>query len=262
MSIHLVQLVHLLRLHLERDAVETRTEGALIDVTIVEVEMRVEEITIEVAIEIGVDKIEAEITEMETVEVTGPALNVKIQTLPSEINVIAVKPRNLAGAEEITQIIKEAEEMTQITKEVEKITQIIKEAGVTGIEENEAMVIVEETGLVLNARIQTLLSETNVIVVKPRNLVEAGTAIEGGRKEETAPLENNHEKVTEEALEAENAEDLEMEILDKAETQEVGVQVVQINLEEVVSVGQQVAEIAETDLVAVVEEDNFNFYIE
>jgi len=252
MSIHLVQLVHLLRLHLERDAVETRTEGALIDVTIVEVEMRVEEITIEVAIEIGVDKIEAEITEMETVEVTGPALNVKIQTLPSEINVIAVKPRNLAGAEEITQIIKEAEEMTQITKEVE----------VTGIEENEAMVIVEETGLVLNARIQTLLSETNVIVVKPRNLVEAGTAIEGGRKEETAPLENNHEKVTEEALEAENAEDLEMEILDKAETQEVGVQVVQINLEEVVSVGQQVAEIAETDLVAVVEEDNFNFYIE
>ncbi len=214
--------------------------------------MRVEEITIEVAIEIGVDKIEAEITEMETVEVTGPALNVKIQTLPSEINVIAVKPRNLAGAEEITQIIKEAEEMTQITKEVE----------VTGIEENEAMVIVEETGLVLNARIQTLLSETNVIVVKPRNLVEAGTAIEGGRKEETAPLENNHEKVTEEALEAENAEDLEMEILDKAETQEVGVQVVQINLEEVVSVGQQVAEIAETDLVAVVEEDNFNFYIE
>tara|TARA_B100001964_G_scaffold234491_1_gene293211 strand:- start:1935 stop:2654 length:720 start_codon:yes stop_codon:yes gene_type:complete len=239
-------------LHLERDAVETRTEGALIDVTIVEVEMRVEEITIEVAIEIGVDKIEAEITEMETVEVTGPALNVKIQTLPSEINVIAVKPRNLAGAEEITQIIKEAEEMTQITKEVE----------VTGIEENEAMVIVEETGLVLNARIQTLLSETNVIVVKPRNLVEAGTAIEGGRKEETAPLENNHEKVTEEALEAENAEDLEMEILDKAETQEVGVQVVQINLEEVVSVGQQVAEIAETDLVAVVEEDNFNFYIE
>jgi len=252
MSIHLVQLVHLLRLHLERDAVETRTEGALIDVTIVEVEMRVEEITIEVAIEIGADKIEAEITEMETVEVTGPALNVKIQTLPSEINVIAVKPRNLAGAEEITQIIKEAEEMTQITKEVE----------VTGIEENEAMVIVEETGLVLNARIQTLLSETNVIVVKPRNLVEAGTAIEGGRKEETAPLENNHEKVTEEALEAENAEDLEMEILDKAETQEVGVQVVQINLEEVVSVGQQVAEIAETDLVAVVEEDNFNFYIE
>jgi len=214
--------------------------------------MRVEEITIEVAIEIGADKIEAEITEMETVEVTGPALNVKIQTLPSEINVIAVKPRNLAGAEEITQIIKEAEEMTQITKEVE----------VTGIEENEAMVIVEETGLVLNARIQTLLSETNVIVVKPRNLVEAGTAIEGGRKEETAPLENNHEKVTEEALEAENAEDLEMEILDKAETQEVGVQVVQINLEEVVSVGQQVAEIAETDLVAVVEEDNFNFYIE
>jgi len=252
MSIHLVQLVHLLRLHLERDAVETGTEGALIGVTIVEVEMGVEEITIEVAIEIGVDKIEAEITEMETVEVTGPALNVKIQTLPSEINVIAVKPRNLAGAEEITQIIKEAEEMTQITKEVE----------VTGIEENEAMVIVEETGLVLNARIQTLLSETNVIVVKPRNLVEAGTAIEGGRKEETAPLENNHEKVTEEALEAENAEDLEMEILDKAETQEVGVQVVQINLEEVVSVGQQVAEIAETDLVAVVEEDNFNFYIE
>jgi hypothetical protein len=98
--------------------------------------------------------------------------------------------------------------------------------------------------------------------VKPRNLVEAGTAIEGDRKEETAPLENNHEKVTEEALEAENVEDLEMEILDKAETQEVGVQVVQINLEEVVSVGQQVAEIAEIDLVAVVEEDNFNFYIE
>ncbi len=252
MSIHLVQLVHLLRLHLERDAVETRTEGALIGVTIVEVEMRVEEITIEVAIETGADKIEAEITEMETVEVTGPAQSARIQTLLLEINVIAVKLRNLAGAEEITQIIKEAEEMTQITKEVE----------VTGIEENEAMVIVEETGLVLNARIQTLLSETNVIVVKPRNLVEAGTAIEGGRKEETAPLENNHEKVTEEALEAENAEDLEMEILDKAETQEVGVQVVQINLEEVVSVGQQVAEIAETDLVAVVEEDNFNFYIE
>ena len=214
--------------------------------------MRVEEITIEVAIETGADKIEAEITEMETVEVTGPAQSARIQTLLLEINVIAVKQRNLAGAEEITQIIKEAEEMTQITKEVE----------VTGIEENEAMVIVEETGLVLNARIQTLLSETNVIVVKPRNLVEAGTAIEGGRKEETAPLENNHEKVTEEALEAENAEDLEMEILDKAETQEVGVQVVQINLEEVVSVGQQVAEIAETDLVAVVEEDNFNFYIE
>ncbi len=252
MSIHLVQLVHLLRLHLERDAVETRTEGALIGVTIVEVEMRVEEITIEVAIETGADKIEAEITEMETVEVTGPAQSARIQTLLLEINVIAVKLRNLAGAEEMTQIIKEAEEMTQITKEVE----------VTGIEENEAMVIVEETGLVLNARIQTLLSETNVIVVKPRNLVEAGTAIEGGRKEETAPLENNHEKVTEEALEAENAEDLEMEILDKAETQEVGVQVVQINLEEVVSVGQQVAEIAETDLVAVVEEDNFNFYIE
>lgn len=252
MSIHLVQLVHLLRLHLERDAVETRTEGALIGVTIVEVEMRVEEITIEVAIETGADKIEAEITEMETVEVTGPAQSARIQTLLLEINVIAVKLRNLAGAEEITQIIKEAEEMTQITKEVE----------VTGIEENEAMVIVEETGLVLNARIQTLLSETNVIVVKPRNLVEAGTAIEGDRKEETAPLENNHEKVTEEALEAENAEDLEMEILDKAETQEVGVQVVQINLEEVVSVGQQVAEIAETDLVAVVEEDNFNFYIE
>ena len=252
MSIHLVQLVHLLRLHLERDAVETRTEGALIGVTIVEVEMRVEEITIEVAIETGADKIEAEITEMETVEVTGPAQSARIQTLLLEINVIAVKLRNLAGAEEITQIIKEAKEMTQITKEVE----------VTGIEENEAMVIVEETGLVLNARIQTLLSETNVIVVKPRNLVEAGTAIEGGRKEETAPLENNHEKVTEEALEAENAEDLEMEILDKAETQEVGVQVVQINLEEVVSVGQQVAEIAETDLVAVVEEDNFNFYIE
>lgn len=252
MSIHLVQLVHLLRLHLERDAVETRTEGALIGVTIVEVEMRVEEITIEVAIETGADKIEAEITEMETVEVTGPAQSARIQTLLLEINVIAVKLRNLAGAEEITQIIKEAEEMTQITKEVE----------VTGIEENEAMVIVEETGLVLNARIQTLLSETNVIVVKPRNLVEAGTAIEGGRKEETAPLENNHEKVTEEALEAENAEDLEMEILDKAETQEVGVQVVQINLEEVVSVDQQVAEIAETDLVAVVEEDNFNFYIE
>jgi len=221
-------------------------------VTIVEVEMRVEEITIEVAIETGADKIEAEITEMETVEVTGPAQSARIQTLLLEINVIAVKLRNLAGAEEMTQIIKEAEEMTQITKEVE----------VTGIEENEAMVIVEETGLVLNARIQTLLSETNVIVVKPRNLVEAGTAIEGGRKEETAPLENNHEKVTEEALEAENAEDLEMEILDKAETQEVGVQVVQINLEEVVSVGQQVAEIAETDLVAVVEEDNFNFYIE
>ncbi len=214
--------------------------------------MRVEEITIEVAIETGADKIEAEITEMETVEVTGPAQSARIQTLLLEINVIAVKLRNLAGAEEMTQIIKEAEEMTQITKEVE----------VTGIEENEAMVIVEETGLVLNARIQTLLSETNVIVVKPRNLVEAGTAIEGGRKEETAPLENNHEKVTEEALEAENAEDLEMEILDKAETQEVGVQVVQINLEEVVSVGQQVAEIAETDLVAVVEEDNFNFYIE
>ena len=214
--------------------------------------MRVEEITIEVAIETGADKIEAEITEMETVEVTGPAQSARIQTLLLEINVIAVKLRNLAGAEEITQIIKEAEEMTQITKEVE----------VTGIEENEAMVIVEETGLVLNARIQTLLSETNVIVVKPRNLVEAGTAIEGDRKEETAPLENNHEKVTEEALEAENAEDLEMEILDKAETQEVGVQVVQINLEEVVSVGQQVAEIAETDLVAVVEEDNFNFYIE
>lgn len=214
--------------------------------------MRVEEITIEVAIETGADKIEAEITEMETVEVTGPAQSARIQTLLLEINVIAVKLRNLAGAEEITQIIKEAEEMTQITKEVE----------VTGIEENEAMVIVEETGLVLNARIQTLLSETNVIVVKPRNLVEAGTAIEGGRKEETAPLENNHEKVTEEALEAENAEDLEMEILDKAETQEVGVQVVQINLEEVVSVDQQVAEIAETDLVAVVEEDNFNFYIE
>jgi len=252
MSIHLVQLVHLLRLHLERDAVETRTEGALIGVTIVEVEMRVEEITIEVAIETGADKIEAEITEMETVEVTGPAQSARIQTLLLEINVIAVKLRNLAGAEEITQIIKEAEEMTQITKEVE----------VTGIEENEAMVIVEETGLVLNARIQTLLSETNVIVVKPRNLVEAGTAIEGDRKEETAPLENNHEKVTEEALEAENAEDLEMEILDKAETQEVGVQVVQINLEEVVSVDQQVAEIAETDLVAVVEEDNFNFYIE
>jgi len=252
MSIHLVQLVHLLRLHLERDAVETRTEGALIGVTIVEVEMRVEEITIEVAIETGADKIEAEITEMETVEVTGPAQSARIQTLLLEINVIAVKLRNLAGAEGITQIIKEAEEMTQITKEVE----------VTGIEENEAMVIVEETGLVLNARIQTLLSETNVIVVKPRNLVEAGTAIEGDRKEETAPLENNHEKVTEEALEAENAEDLEMEILDKAETQEVGVQVVQINLEEVVSVGQQVAEIAETDLVAVVEEDNFNFYIE
>ncbi len=252
MSIHLVQLVHLLRLHLERDAVETRTEGALIGVTIVEVEMRVEEITIEVAIETGADKIEAEITEMETVEVTGPAQSARIQTLLLEINVIAVKLRNLAGAEEITQIIKEGEEMTQITKEVEVI----------GIEENEAMVIVEETGLVLNARIQTLLSETNVIVVKPRNLVEAGTAIEGGRKEETAPLENNHEKVTEEALEAENAEDLEMEILDKAETQEVGVQVVQINLEEVVSVGQQVAEIAETDLVAVVEEDNFNFYIE
>ena len=249
MSIHLVQLVHLLRLHLERDAVETRTEGALIGVTIVEVEMRVEEITIEVAIETGADKIEAEITEMETVEVTGPAQSARIQTLLLEINVIAVKLRNLAGAEEITQIIKEAEEMTQITKEVE----------VTGIEENEAMVIVEETGLVLNARIQTLLSETNVIVVKPRNLVEAGTAIEGDRKEETAPLENNHEKVTEEALEAENAEDLEMEILDKAETQEVGVQVVQINLEEVVSVDQQVAEIAETDLVAVVEEDNFNF---
>ncbi len=252
MSIHLVQLVHLLRLHLERDAVETRTEGALIGVTIVEVEMRVEEITIEVAIETGADKIEAEITEMETVEVTGPAQSARIQTLLLEINVIAVKLRNLAGAEEITQIIKEGEEMTQITKEVEVI----------GIEENEAMVIVEETGPVLNARIQTLLSETNVIVVKPRNLVEAGTAIEGGRKEETAPLENNHEKVTEEALEAENAEDLEMEILDKAETQEVGVQVVQINLEEVVSVGQQVAEIAETDLVAVVEEDNFNFYIE
>jgi len=252
MSIHLVQLVHLLRLHLERDAVETRTEGALIGVTIVEVEMRVEEITIEVAIETGADKIEAEITEMETVEVTGPAQSARIQTLLLEINVIAVKLRNLAGAEEITQIIKEAEEMTQITKEVE----------VTGIEENEAMVIVEETGLVLNARIQTLLSETNVIVVKPRNLVEAGTAIEGDRKEETAPLENNHEKVTEEALEAENVEDLEMEILDKAETQEVGVQVVQINLEEVVSVGQQVAEIAEIDLVAVVEEDNFNFYIE
>ena len=252
MSIHLVQLVHLLRLHLERDAVETRTEGALIGVTIVEVEMRVEEITIEVAIETGADKIEAEITEMETVEVTGPAQSARIQTLLLEINVIAVKLRNLAGAEEITQIIKEAEEMTQITKEVE----------VTGIEENEAMVIVEETGLVLNARIQTLLSETNVIVVKPRNLVEAGTAIEGGRKEETDLLENNHEKVTEEALEAENVEDLEMEILDKAETQEVGVQVVQINLEEVVSVGQQVAEIAETDLVAVVEEDNFNFYIE
>ena len=252
MSIHLVQLVHLLRLHLERDAVETRTEGALIGVTIVEVEMRVEEITIEVAIETGADKIEAEITEMETVEVTGPAQSARIQTLLLEINVIAVKLRNLAGAEEITQIIKEAKEMTQITKEVE----------VTGIEENEAMVIVEETGLVLNARIQTLLSETNVIVVKPRNLVEAGTAIEGDRKEETAPLENNHEKVTEEALEAENAEDLEMEILDKAETQEVGVQVVQINLEEVVSVGQQVAEIAEIDLVAVVEEDNFNFYIE
>ena len=249
MSIHLVQLVHLLRLHLERDAVETRTEGALIGVTIVEVEMRVEEITIEVAIETGADKIEAEITEMETVEVTGPAQSARIQTLLLEINVIAVKLRNLAGAEEITQIIKEAKEMTQITKEVE----------VTGIEENEAMVIVEETGLVLNARIQTLLSETNVIVVKPRNLVEAGTAIEGGRKEETDLLENNHEKVTEEALEAENAEDLEMEILDKAETQEVGVQVVQINLEEVVSVGQQVAEIAETDLVAVVEEDNFNF---
>ena len=242
MSIHLVQLVHLLRLHLERDAVETGTEGALIGVTIVEVEMGVEEITIEVAIETGADKIEAEITEMETVEVTGPAQSARIQTLLLEINVIAVKLRNLAGAEE----------MTQITKEVE----------VTGIEENEAMVIVEETGPVLNARIQTLLSETNVIVVKPRNRVEAGTAIEGGRKEETAPLENNHEKVTEEALEAENVEDLEMEILDKAETQEVGVQVVQINLEEVVSVGQQVAEIAETDLVAVVEEGNFNFYIE
>ena len=204
--------------------------------------MGVEEITIEVAIETGADKIEAEITEMETVEVTGPAQSARIQTLLLEINVIAVKLRNLAGAEE----------MTQITKEVE----------VTGIEENEAMVIVEETGPVLNARIQTLLSETNVIVVKPRNRVEAGTAIEGGRKEETAPLENNHEKVTEEALEAENVEDLEMEILDKAETQEVGVQVVQINLEEVVSVGQQVAEIAETDLVAVVEEGNFNFYIE
>jgi len=249
MSIHLVQLVHLLRLHLERDAVETRTEGALIGVTIVEVEMRVEEITIEVAIETGADKIEAEITEMETVEVTGPAQSARIQTLLLEINVIAVKLRNLAGAEEMTQIIKEEEEMTQITKEVE----------VTGIEENEAMVIVEETGLVLNARIQTLLSETNVIVVKPRNLVEAGTAIEGDRKEETATLENNHEKVTEEALEAENAEDLEMEILDKAETQEVGVQVVQINLEEVVSVDQQVVEIVEIDLVVVVEEDNFNF---
>ena len=70
MSIHLVQLVHLLRLHLERDAVETGTEGALIGVTIVEVEMGVEEITIEVAIETGADKIEAEITEKETVEVT------------------------------------------------------------------------------------------------------------------------------------------------------------------------------------------------
>ena len=204
--------------------------------------MGVEEITIEVAIETGADKIEAEITEMETVEVTGPAQSARIQTLLLEINVIAVKLRNLAGAEE----------MTQITKEVE----------VTGIEENEAMVIVEETGPVLNARIQTLLSETNVIVVKPRNLVEAGKATEIGRIEETGLLENNHEKVIEEALEAENAEDLEMEILDKAETQEVGVQVVQINLEEVVSVGQQVAEIAETDLVAVVEEGNFNFYIE
>ncbi|MFL2957004.1 MAG: hypothetical protein ACJZ39_06055 [Candidatus Thalassarchaeaceae archaeon] len=229
-------------MHLERDAVETGTEGALIGVTIVEVEMGVEEITIEVAIETGADKIEAEITEMETVEVTGPAQSARIQTLLLEINVIAVKLRNLAGAEE----------MTQITKEVE----------VTGIEENEAMEIAVEIGLVQNARTQTLHSEINAIAVKPRNLVEAGKATEIGRIEETGLLENNHEKVIEEALEAENAEDLEMEILDKAETQEVGVQVVQINLEEVVSVGQQVAEIAETDLVAVVEEGNFNFYIE
>jgi hypothetical protein len=231
----------------------------LIGVTIVEVEMRVEEITIEVAIETGADKIEAEITEMDTVEVTGPAQNARIQTLLLEINVIAVKLRNLVGVEEMTQITKEVEEMTQITKEVEEMTQITKEVEVTGIEENEAMVIVEETGPVQNARIQTLLSGINVIAVKRRNLAEAGTVIEGGRKEETDLLENNHEKVTEEALEAENAEDLEMEILDKAETQEVGAQVVQINLEEVVSVGKQVEEIAETDLVAVVEEDNFNF---
>ena len=189
--------------------------------------MEVEEVTTVVAIEIGADKIEDEGVVMETEEVTGPVLNVKIQTLPSEINVIAVKLRNLAG--------------------------------VTGIEENGAMEIVAVIGIALNVRTQTLPSEINVIAVKPRDLAEAGKATGIGRTEETDLLEDNYQQATEEALEAENAEDLEMEILDKVETQEVGVLVVQINLEEVVSVDQQVAEIAETDLVAVVEEDNFNF---
>ena len=177
--------------------------------------------------EVAVDIVNEEITEakIEVKEVEiGPVQNVKIPTLHSETNVIAVKQ---IGPKEVKVEIIEAEMGGVVGIVNEKITGVKTE------------VIEVEIGPVQNVRIQTLHSETNVIAVKQKNLKEVKVII----------LVEEGKEIIEGHKEKGGVECSAVEI--QIATPEVEVLEVQINPEEGDFVEQVVAPVEKTDQVEV-----------
>tara|TARA_Y100001970_G_scaffold249806_1_gene320797 strand:+ start:4729 stop:5346 length:618 start_codon:yes stop_codon:yes gene_type:complete len=183
--------------------------------------------------EVAVDIVNEEITEakIEVKEVEiGPVQNVKIPTLHSETNVIAVKQ---IGPKEVKVEIIEAEMGGVVGIVNEKITGVKTE------------VIEVEIGPVQNVRIQTLHSETNVIAVKQKNLKEVKVII----------LVEEGKEIIEGHKEKGGVECSAVEI--QIATPEVEVLEVQINPEEGDFVEQVVAPVEKTDQVEVAVGDDF-----